>query len=124
MADSRPIKNSFSFYAADMTALDERVAGLKKAGVNARSATVLRALIHLTAPAEMIAHTVRLAGDSALGVALALAQRKRGAATGGNHRGPRVSARDAVEQPTHVLGGHWSTNSATATKAPADSWRM
>ncbi len=69
MADSRPIKNSFSFYAADMTALDERVAGLKKAGVNARSATVLRALIHLTAPAEMIAHTVRLAGDRALGVA-------------------------------------------------------
>ena len=70
MADSRPIKNSFSFYAADMTALDERVAGLKKAGVTARSATVLRALIHLTTPAEMIAHTVRLAGDSALGVAI------------------------------------------------------
>ena len=69
MADSRPIKNSFSFYAADMTALDERVEGLKKAGVNARSATVLRALIHLTSPAEMIAHAVRLAGDSALGVA-------------------------------------------------------
>jgi hypothetical protein len=69
MADSRPIKNSFSFYAADMTALDERVAGLKKAGVNARSATVLRALIHLTAPAEMIARAVRLAGDRALGVA-------------------------------------------------------
>ena len=69
MADSRPIKNSFSFYEADMTALDERVEGLTKAGVNARSATVLRALIHLTSPAEMIAHAVRLAGDSALGVA-------------------------------------------------------
>jgi hypothetical protein len=71
MAESLPIKNSFSFYAADMAALDERVAGLQKAGVNARSATVLRALIHLTSPAEMIAHTVRLAGDSALGVATA-----------------------------------------------------
>jgi hypothetical protein len=71
MADSRPIKNSFSFYSADMTALAARVAGLKKAGVIARSATVLRALIHLTSPAEMIAHTVRLAGDSALGVVAA-----------------------------------------------------
>ena len=71
MADSRPIKNSFSFYSADMTALEKRVTELKKAGVNVRSATVLRALIHLTTPAEMIAHAVRLAGDSALGVAAA-----------------------------------------------------
>ena len=30
MADSRPIKNSFSFYPADMTALEERVDGLRQ----------------------------------------------------------------------------------------------
>ena len=69
MAESRPIKNSFSFYPADMTALEERVDGLQKAGLNVRSATVLRALIHLTTPSEMIALAVRLAGDKALGVA-------------------------------------------------------
>ena len=67
MSDSRPVKVSFSFYPIDMTALADRVAGLKKAGVNVRSATVLRALIHLTTPGEMIAHTVRLAGANALG---------------------------------------------------------
>jgi len=67
MTDTRPIKVSFSFYPTDMTALADRVAGLKKAGVKVRSATVLRALIHLTTPAEMIAHAVRLAGENALG---------------------------------------------------------
>jgi len=67
MTESRPIKVSFSFYPTDMTALANRVAGLRKAGVRVRSATVLRALIHLTPPGEMIAHTVRLAGESALG---------------------------------------------------------
>lgn len=67
MSESRPIKVSFSFYPTDMTALAERVAGLKKAGVKVRSATVLRALIHLTSPAEMIAQAVRLAGENALG---------------------------------------------------------
>jgi hypothetical protein len=67
MSESRPVKVSFSFYPTDMTALADRVAGLKKAGVRVRSATVLRALIHLTPPAEMIAHTVRLAGENALG---------------------------------------------------------
>lgn len=69
MAESRPIKNSFSFYPADMAALADRVAGLKKAGVMVRSATVLRALVHLTPPAEMISHAARLAGDTALGIA-------------------------------------------------------
>jgi len=47
---------------------DEAVAAWKAAGMKVRSATVLRALIHLATPAEMIAHAVRLAGDSALGV--------------------------------------------------------
>ena len=67
MSESRPIKVSFSFYPTDMSVLADRVAGLKKAGVMVRSATVLRALIHLTPPGEMIAHTVRLAGENALG---------------------------------------------------------
>jgi hypothetical protein len=67
MSESRPIKVSFSFYPTDMTALADRVDGLKKAGVMVRSATVLRALIHLTTPSEMVAHAVRLAGEDALG---------------------------------------------------------
>ena len=67
MSESRPIKVSFSFYPTDMTVLADRVAGLKKAGVMVRSATVLRALVHLTPPSEMIAHVVRLAGENALG---------------------------------------------------------
>ena len=40
---------------------------LKKAGLNVRSATVLRALIHLMPPSEMVAHAVRPAGENALG---------------------------------------------------------
>lgn len=67
MSETRPIKVSFSFYPIDMTALAARVAGLKKAGVMVRSATALRALIHITPPGEMIARTVRLAGENALG---------------------------------------------------------
>jgi hypothetical protein len=67
MSESRPIKVSFSFYPTDMTAMLERVDELKAAGVKVRNGTVLRALVHLTSPAEMIAHTVRLAGERALG---------------------------------------------------------
>ncbi len=67
MSESRPIKVSFSFYPTDMAALADRVTGLKKSGVMVRSATVLRALIHFTAPAEMVAQAVRLAGETALG---------------------------------------------------------
>lgn len=48
MHESRPIKVSFSFYSADVTALAARVSELKKAGVMVRSATVLRALVYLT----------------------------------------------------------------------------
>jgi len=68
MADSRPIKNSFSFYRADMAVLEALVTGLKEAGVKVREATVLRALIHLATPTEMITHAVRFAGDRALGI--------------------------------------------------------
>jgi hypothetical protein len=67
MSESRPIKVSFSFYPTDMTALADRVTDLKKAGLNVRSATVLRALIHLTPPSEMVAHVVRLVAENALG---------------------------------------------------------
>ena len=65
--ETKPVKVSFSFYPADVTALADRVAELKKAGVKVRGATVLRALVHLTAPSAMIAHAVRQAGDYALG---------------------------------------------------------
>src|SRR5688572_4169396 len=47
MREQRPIKVSFSFYPTDTAILTRRVAELKKAGVNVRSATVLRALIHI-----------------------------------------------------------------------------
>jgi len=67
MNEAKPIKVSFSFYPTDVTALADRVSELKKAGVKVRGATVLRALVHLTTPAEMIAHAVRMAGDYALG---------------------------------------------------------
>jgi hypothetical protein len=67
MNEAKPIKVSFSFYPADVTALADRVSDLKKASVKVRGATVLRALVHLTTPAEMIAQAVRLAGDQALG---------------------------------------------------------
>jgi len=69
MLGSRPLKVSFSFYPTDLATLANLVAGLKAAGVNVRSATVLRALIHLTVPSEMIARVVRLAGRNALGTA-------------------------------------------------------
>lgn len=65
--EAKPIKVSFSFYPADVAALADRVSDLKKAGLKVRGATVLRALVHLTAPDEMIAHAVRMAGDHALG---------------------------------------------------------
>jgi hypothetical protein len=69
MRESRPIKVSFSFYPTDTALLAALVSALKKAGVKVRSATVLRALIHLTTPREMTAHTVRMAGGNALGSA-------------------------------------------------------
>ncbi len=69
MIESRPIKVSFSFYPSDTALLAALVSAHKKAGVKVRSATVLRALIHLTAPSEMVAHAVRLAGENALGTA-------------------------------------------------------
>lgn len=57
----KPIKVSFSFYPADMTALAGRNEELKLAGVTVRAGTFLRALIYLTSPLEMHAHALLLA---------------------------------------------------------------
>src|SRR2546430_171287 len=58
---SQSVKVSFSFYPADVRALNARKAGLLKAGLPVRGGTVLRALIHLTPPADMFAHAVLMA---------------------------------------------------------------
>jgi hypothetical protein len=55
------IKVSFTFYPADVRALNACVAGLRRAGLPVRGGTVLRALIHLTSATEMFAHAVLLA---------------------------------------------------------------
>jgi hypothetical protein len=60
-ADATPVKVSFSFYPADVQALNERLVALRRAGLPVRGGTVLRALIYLTPPIEMFAHSVLLA---------------------------------------------------------------
>lgn len=55
------IKVSFTFYPADVRALDTSVAGLQEAGLVVRGGTVLRALIQLTSAEELFAHAVLLA---------------------------------------------------------------
>jgi hypothetical protein len=85
MDESRPVKVSFSFYPTDEAALADRVSELKKAGVMVRSATVLRALVHLTPTSEMFAHAVRLAGAQAL--------------EGAAHEKPSVSDHPTVDLP-------------------------
>jgi hypothetical protein len=67
MNEAKPVKVSLSFFAADIAALTDRVSDVRKAGVKVQRATVLRALVHLTPVDEMVALTVRLAGDYALG---------------------------------------------------------
>lgn len=61
MSESAPIKVSFSFYPQDMAVLAARVTELRQAGQPVREATLLRALIYSTPPAEMFAHAVLLA---------------------------------------------------------------
>ena len=61
-SDAAPVKVSFSFYPSDMQALNERMVALRRAGLPVRGGTVLRAVIHLTSPMEMFAHSVLLAG--------------------------------------------------------------
>ena len=55
------IKVSFTFYPADVRALNACVVSLRRAGLPVRGGTVLRALIHLTSATEMFAHAVLLA---------------------------------------------------------------
>ena len=59
--DPTPIKVSFTFYPADVRALNTCMVGLRRAGLPVRGGTVLRALIHLTSATEMFAHAVLLA---------------------------------------------------------------
>jgi hypothetical protein len=56
-----PIKVSFTFYPADVSALNTCMVGLRRVGLPVRGGTVLRALIHLTSATEMFAHAVLLA---------------------------------------------------------------
>jgi hypothetical protein len=55
------IKVSFSFYPADVRALNACVAGLCRAGLPVRGGTVVRALLHFASVNEMFAHAVLLA---------------------------------------------------------------
>jgi hypothetical protein len=59
--DQTPVKVSFTFYPADVTALNRCVVGLRKAGLLVRGGTVVRALIYLTSSTELFAHAVLLA---------------------------------------------------------------
>jgi hypothetical protein len=59
--DPAPIKVSFTFYPADVQALNTCMVGLRQRGLPVRGGTVLRALIHLTSATEMFAHAVLLA---------------------------------------------------------------
>lgn len=58
-----PVKVSFSFYPADMTALNTQTVELRRLGAAVRRGTVLRALIELTSETEMFAATVMLHRD-------------------------------------------------------------
>lgn len=60
---SAPIKVSFSFYPADMTALNHQTVELRRLGAAVRRGTVLRALIELTSETEMFAAAVLLHRD-------------------------------------------------------------
>ena len=59
--DPASIKVSFTFYPADVQALNTCMIGLRRAGLPVRGGTVLRALIHLTSATEMFAYAVLLA---------------------------------------------------------------
>jgi hypothetical protein len=61
MMDQELIKVSFTFYPADVEALNRCTVGLRRAGLPVRGGTVLRALIHLSSATELFAHAVLLA---------------------------------------------------------------
>jgi len=55
------VKVSFSFYPADMKALNDHVSDLRETGVPVRRATVLRALIHQATQVQMFSYAALLA---------------------------------------------------------------
>lgn len=61
MNEAATILSSYSFYPAEMTALKNRLAELKSAGVEMRRARLIRALVHLTSEGEMFISAKRLA---------------------------------------------------------------
>lgn len=60
---SAPVKVSFSFYPADMAALNAQTVELRRLGAAVRRGTVIRALIELTSETEMFASAVLLHRD-------------------------------------------------------------
>lgn len=60
---SVPVKVSFSFYPADMKALNDQTVGLRRLGAPVRRGTVLRALIEISSATEMFATAVLLHRD-------------------------------------------------------------
>lgn len=62
-APAAPVKVSFSFYPADMAALQRQTVELRRQGAAVRRGTVLRALIELTSEMEMFAASILLHRD-------------------------------------------------------------
>ncbi len=60
-SDSTLTKVSFSFYPADMAALNGHVTDLREAGLPVRRAAILRALIHHATPVQMFSYAALLA---------------------------------------------------------------
>jgi len=58
-----PVKVSFSFYPADMSALTHQTVELRRLGAAVRRGTVLRALIEITSATEIFAAAVLLHRD-------------------------------------------------------------
>lgn len=58
-----PIKVSFSFYPADMAALNHQTVELRRLGLAVRRGTVLRALIEITTDTEMFAAAILMHRD-------------------------------------------------------------
>jgi hypothetical protein len=83
------IKVSFTFYPADVQALNTCMVGLRRAGLPVRGGTVLRALIHLTSATEMFAYAVLLAK---------IYERK-----GGPREADYVAGHPTVDLPLHLV---------------------
>jgi len=87
--DQMPVKVSFTFYPADVEALNRCMVGLRRAGLPVRGGTVLRALIYLTSATELFAHAVLLA----------TAHEKRG----GPREADYVAGHPTVDLPSNLV---------------------